>query len=158
MAGADTTLEPVPCGAIEEAELIKRIFPQRDMPRIAVNLLGHGSIVMTDTIDALRCHPWKPRPVPELVSLPHEPLTIGKLTYANVDLPCDNWAWAIVTDYEGSQEYGEVIVAFLPEYEPDHETVRNMMAAMEARGRVMKEGGGPHDAATATGMYDLDDG
>ena len=85
-------------------------------------------------------------------------ITVGKLTYANVDLPCDNWAWAIVTDYKGSQEYGEVIVAFLPEYEPDHETVRNMMAAMEARGRVMKEGGGPHDAATATGMYDLDDG
>jgi len=64
-------------------------------------------------------------------------VTVGKLTYAEVDLPDDRWAWAIVTDHKGSQEYGEVIVAFMDGYEPDHEMVRNMMSAMEARNRVM---------------------
>ena len=60
-------------------------------------------------------------------------VTVGKLSYAEVDLPDDRWAWAIVTDHKGCQEYGEVIVAFLADYEPDHETVRKMMAAMEDR-------------------------
>ena len=75
--GAPTTREPIPCGAIEEAELIKELVPDQDKCRFAVNLLGHGSIAFADTVDALRGHPWKPRPVPELVNLSHDPYLRG---------------------------------------------------------------------------------
>lgn len=56
-------------------------------------------------------------------------LTIGKYTYAFVDL--DVWLWAIVTNYRGPQEFGEVVTAFAEGFEPDHQTVTNIMKAMQ---------------------------
>jgi ribulose-5-phosphate 4-epimerase/fuculose-1-phosphate aldolase len=65
--GAYFTREPVPCGAVEEFELIREIAEHRDTARFAVNLRGHGSIVLSDSLDALRGHPWMARPVPEVL-------------------------------------------------------------------------------------------
>jgi hypothetical protein len=65
--GAHFTGEPVPCGATEEFDLIKEMVPHRDASRFAINLRGHGSIVLGDCVDYMRGHPWEPRPVPEIV-------------------------------------------------------------------------------------------
>jgi len=55
----------------------------------------------------------------------------GLLTYAYIDGPDDKWFWAIVTDYEGCQDYGEVIMAFEEEYAPSRNTVKTILAALE---------------------------
>lgn len=55
---------------------------------------------------------------------------VNGLTYAHVDGPEDAWFWAIVTEYRGAQDYGNVVVAFAEGYEPDHATVRRMMEVM----------------------------
>lgn len=54
----------------------------------------------------------------------------GQLTYAQIDCDDDNWRYAIVTDYEDPQSYGDVIMAFAPEYEPNHETVKRILEAI----------------------------
>lgn len=53
----------------------------------------------------------------------------GPFTFAKVDLPDDNWAWSIVTDYKGPQEYGDVIVVFLEGWEPTEPVVSCMLQA-----------------------------
>lgn len=139
--GELTTREPVPCGAIEEAELIKQIYPQRDRRMIAVNLLGHGSIVMADTIDALRGHPWQARPVPELVSLRHDPYLRGASELLGIPE-------SEVTK-QSRQEFKEAFFRCLNTRLLDPEFFRSIVGEDE---------GPPYDAATATGMYDLDEG
>jgi hypothetical protein len=64
--GAPMTAEPIPCGAIEEAHAIFSVVPDTDAADFAVNLRGHGSIVLASKLDTLRDQPWCPRPVPEL--------------------------------------------------------------------------------------------
>lgn len=56
--------------------------------------------------------------------------TVGILTFAWVDLPNDEWAYAIVTNYEGSQDYGDVVCAFVDGFEPGDEAVGLMLAAL----------------------------
>lgn len=63
--GAPMTAEPVPCGAIEEAAEVTALVPSHDACDFAVNLRGHGSIVLASNLDTLRSQPWVPRPVPE---------------------------------------------------------------------------------------------
>jgi len=65
---APTTREPIPCGAIEEADAVHELVPDRDAADFSVNLRGHGSLVLASTLDTLRSQPWCPRPVPELAS------------------------------------------------------------------------------------------
>jgi hypothetical protein len=55
-------------------------------------------------------------------------LTIGKYTYALVDL--DVWLKAIVTDYRGPQDFGNVVCAFAEEYEPPQDIVERIMRAL----------------------------
>jgi hypothetical protein len=57
----------LPCGALEEVAEIKRLFPIDSCScNFAVNLRGHGSIILGDTVDALRSFQYKPRKIPEL--------------------------------------------------------------------------------------------
>lgn len=53
--GAPFTMHPVPCGAIEEVEEILTAVSKidKDDDLIAVNLIGHGCILMAKTLDAL---------------------------------------------------------------------------------------------------------
>lgn len=63
--GAPITSEPVPCGAIEEADQVFDLYPDPQSADFAVNLRGHGSIVLASSLDGLRDRPWGPRPAPE---------------------------------------------------------------------------------------------
>jgi hypothetical protein len=62
--GAPMTPEPIPCGAVEEAEAVIALVA--DGTDFAVNLRGHGSIVFASTLTTLHNQPWAPRPIPEL--------------------------------------------------------------------------------------------
>lgn len=64
--GAWMTPEPISCGAIEEADAVCALVTNPYAKDFAVNLRGHGSIVLAASLDALRNQPWAPRPVPEL--------------------------------------------------------------------------------------------
>lgn len=66
--GAPTTKEPIPCGAVEEADAVGELVPDLESSDFCVNLLGHGSIVFASNLDALGGQPWIPRPVPEMRS------------------------------------------------------------------------------------------
>lgn len=63
------TDKSIPCGAIEEVDeilsLIDRIFNNRNRPAYAINLFGHGSIIMGKTLDDIRNHKFYKRPMPE---------------------------------------------------------------------------------------------
>jgi hypothetical protein len=65
--GAPTTSEPVPCGAVEEADQVFALFPDAGLVDFCLNLRGHGSIVLASSVTGLRGWPWGPRPVPEPV-------------------------------------------------------------------------------------------
>lgn len=56
----------------------------------------------------------------------------GKYTYATIDSPNDNWYPAIVTDYEGCQEYGEVVCAFAEEFPPSDEQIQLFLDVLDA--------------------------
>ncbi len=64
--GASMTGVPVPCGALEEADLIWAIRPDSEATNFSVNLRGHGSIVLASSTDFLKDISWKAREVPEL--------------------------------------------------------------------------------------------
>jgi hypothetical protein len=66
--GAPMTPEPIPCGAIEEADAVRDLVGDSNAVDFAVNLRGHGSIVLASKIETMRAQPWCPRPVPDLVS------------------------------------------------------------------------------------------
>lgn len=55
-------------------------------------------------------------------------MKIGKYTYAMVDL--DVWMKAIVTGYQGPQEFDEVICAFAEDYEPAPDILERIMRAL----------------------------
>lgn len=56
----------------------------------------------------------------------------GKWTFAHVDCPDDNWRWAIVSNYEGCQDYDEIIMAFPEEYVPVEELVDKILRLVDA--------------------------
>lgn len=53
----------------------------------------------------------------------------GTLTFAYVDL--ERWCWAIVKDFEGCQDFGEVLMAFDEEHLPSPERIATILAALE---------------------------
>ncbi len=63
--GAPMTPEPIPCGAIEEAEAVFALIGDHEAADFAVNLKGHGSLVLASKLDTMREQPWIPRHVPE---------------------------------------------------------------------------------------------
>lgn len=73
---APFTKEIIPCGALEEAEEIIKIFPSRQDNNFAINLNGHGSLVLVDEVEKLENIPYIARPQPET----HENHFSGKLS------------------------------------------------------------------------------
>jgi hypothetical protein len=66
IAHAPFTENIVPCGAVEEAEEVKKIQPNHDATNFFVNLLGHGSLALASDVQKLREIPYIPRPMPEI--------------------------------------------------------------------------------------------
>jgi len=62
---ADFTGSVVPCGAVEEFYEIIKQEPHRHVVIVALNLKGHGSLVMASHYDAFRHINYIPRPSPE---------------------------------------------------------------------------------------------
>jgi ribulose-5-phosphate 4-epimerase/fuculose-1-phosphate aldolase len=56
---------PIPCGAIEEFYEIVKMFPTRESNFVEINLSGHGSLVMSATLEGLKNINYMPRPMPE---------------------------------------------------------------------------------------------
>lgn len=64
--GAPFTQHKVPCGALEEVDEIADLLEKnKPFPFAAVNLLGHGSIVMADSSDLLHNIKFEARPLLE---------------------------------------------------------------------------------------------
>lgn len=51
---APYTKHKIPCGAIEEAEEIKALFNDYSQPFYAINLIGHGSLIMSNDVKKLK--------------------------------------------------------------------------------------------------------
>lgn len=65
--GAPITVTHYPCGSLEEVDEIIRTVPDPDTELAFVNLLGHGSLVMSKTVEGLKGIPYIARPVPEIL-------------------------------------------------------------------------------------------
>jgi len=63
---APFTQRVIPCGAIEEFYEIIEIFPNREQKKLEVNLRGHGSIIMGDSLDIFEKIDYRPRDIPEI--------------------------------------------------------------------------------------------
>lgn len=63
---APFTSRIVPCGAIEEANEIIDIFPDKNKVNFSVNLKGHGSLILVDRVEHLRGVPYIAREMPEI--------------------------------------------------------------------------------------------
>ena len=68
VVGAPFTDHKVPCGALEEIDIIVKIMPElsEHLTEFAVNLLGHGSIVMTNDLAYFNHIRYYGRDIPEL--------------------------------------------------------------------------------------------
>lgn len=62
IAGAPFTKRIIPCGAIEEADDITELFPDRNKTNFKVNLRGHGSLVFSENPAYLRNLDYYSRP------------------------------------------------------------------------------------------------
>jgi len=49
--GAPFTSQILPCGAVEEFDEIVKLFQDKGIKNASINLLGHGSLAMTDSTD-----------------------------------------------------------------------------------------------------------
>lgn len=69
--GAVSTKYSIPCGAIEEAEeilnTIKENYKSFDERKYVINELGHGSIILGNSIDDLKGINYIKRPIPEYI-------------------------------------------------------------------------------------------
>jgi hypothetical protein len=63
--GAPYTREVIPCGALEEVDAITKLFPDRERVNFSVNLSGHGSIVLVDSVQKLGFLDYYSRETPE---------------------------------------------------------------------------------------------
>lgn len=59
------TSNPLPCGAYEEVEEINNTIADKTKSFYAINLIGHGCIVMSDDVDKLETVEFIARPIPE---------------------------------------------------------------------------------------------
>jgi len=67
--GARFTSRILPCGALEEVDEITQMFSDRSSTFVAVNLRGHGSLIMSADVESLRDldDGFAARPAPEIV-------------------------------------------------------------------------------------------
>lgn len=62
---APFTKEVIPCGALEEFDHIKEMFPNNEHKCMFINLKGHGSIALVNNSVSLLNIPYISRPAPE---------------------------------------------------------------------------------------------
>ena len=55
----------IPCGCMEEFFEIVQLFPDRDIRRLYINLRGHGSLAMVDSVEGLENIDYIARQIPE---------------------------------------------------------------------------------------------
>lgn len=69
--GASFTSTAVPCGALEEIEEIRKLLPDTEIKNAAVNLVGHGCLIMADSLVSLEklSSRFISRNLPEVVTL-----------------------------------------------------------------------------------------
>jgi ribulose-5-phosphate 4-epimerase/fuculose-1-phosphate aldolase len=65
LVGGTFTKEKIPCGAMEEVDSILKLFPDPNYTMLKINLYGHGSIVMSNTIETFKDLKYCARPFPE---------------------------------------------------------------------------------------------
>lgn len=65
--GAAMTERVIPCGALEEFEEIRQVYLSEDKVNFAINLRGHGSLVLASSVDFFEDLPYIARPTPELI-------------------------------------------------------------------------------------------
>ncbi len=63
------TNRAVPCGALEEADEIFNLFPNKDTVNFFVNLKGHGSLALVDMVKELKGIQYFAREMPEIHDL-----------------------------------------------------------------------------------------
>jgi hypothetical protein len=63
--GVPMTLLKIPCGALEEFGEIRSLFPDLSSTNFAVNLKGHGCLIMARDLEFLRRCELRGRPFPE---------------------------------------------------------------------------------------------
>ena len=66
ISGAVETNRVIPCGAVEEFYEILKLAPDRESTAIYINLKGHGSLIMADSLPFLHAVKYISRPVPEM--------------------------------------------------------------------------------------------
>lgn len=64
--GAPFTEQLVPCGAIEEADEIFKLIPDGESTNFAVNLRGHGSLIIVDDVGKIDNFDCAARIIPEV--------------------------------------------------------------------------------------------
>lgn len=62
---APFTDKALPCGAFEEVEEILKVFEDKSKDFYAINLKGHGCIIMADSVEKLTGIQFTARPLPE---------------------------------------------------------------------------------------------
>lgn len=67
--GAPFTKKAVPCGGLQEVDEIVNLFPDKDSVNFAVNLIGHGSLILSDSVEDIKRKSKKyvARPMPEVL-------------------------------------------------------------------------------------------
>ncbi len=55
----------LPCGTLEEADEVKKQFPDSDQINFAFNMAGHGFVAVADNLDFLANMSFRPRNTPE---------------------------------------------------------------------------------------------
>lgn len=69
---APYTSYAIPCGAVEEVDevlsVVDKSFKSWNLARYAINMKGHGSIIMASTVEGLRGYTFIKRPFPENMS------------------------------------------------------------------------------------------
>lgn len=67
--GVKFTNTSIPCGAIEEVDeilaYIDKHYGSRELTQYRINLRGHGSIIMGNTVDEMTGVNYVARPMPE---------------------------------------------------------------------------------------------
>ena len=64
--GAPFTKSMVPCGGLEEVEEVMSVIEDEAKDFYAINLIGHGCIIMTNRVEQLKDLPYISRKLPEI--------------------------------------------------------------------------------------------
>jgi len=69
ISNAPITRKALPCGAIDEFDHILDIYPDAETSNVAINLKGHGSLIMASDLSIFENIPYVRRPAPERLDI-----------------------------------------------------------------------------------------